>query len=89
MNFITTTQLRTQSSDLVEILKQGGSVSLIHRSKVIGEIKPKYEAKPITNEDIQELKKLAEEFNLPKTSYKDRERRYRKHLTEKYGKSIS
>lgn len=85
MNFITTTQLRTQSSDLVEILKKGGSVSLIHRSKVIGEIKPKETPKPLTIEDVNQLKKLAKDLNLPKTSYKQREGLYRKHLMEKYG----
>ncbi len=89
MNYITTTDLRTRSSKLVEFLKQGQSVSLVHRSRVIGEIKPKKEPKPLTEEDIKQLKKLASELNLPKLSYKKREVRYRKHLMEKYGKSFS
>lgn len=89
MNYITTTNLRTQSSQLIKTLKQGGTVSLIHHSKIVGVIKPQKEARPITEKDIQELQKLAEELNLPKTSYKERERIYRKHLEEKYGNGLS
>lgn len=89
MQFITTTQLRTQSKKLVDSLKKGSSVSLVHRSEIIGEIKPKKEVKPFTKHDIRDLKKIAEELNLPKTSYKERERRYKKHLMEKYGKGLS
>lgn len=89
MNYITTTGLRTQSSKLVKSLSEGQTVSLLHRSKIIGEIKPKKEMKPLTKDDIKQLKKLAEDLNLPKTSYKQREKIYRKHLMEKYGKDLS
>lgn len=89
MNYITTTQLRTKSSQLVDSLSKGNTVSLIHRSRVIGEIKPKKEVKPLTKTDIDELKRLARALNLPKTSYRQREKIYRKHLMEKYGKGIS
>ena len=87
MDYISTTELRTKSSQLIEALGKGITVSLIHRSKVVGEIKPKREsAKPF---DPMAFKKLADELNLPKLSYKEREKRYRKHMMEKYGKSIS
>jgi len=43
------------------------------------------EAKTLEKSDIKRLKKLAAELNLPKFSHKEREKRYRKHLTEKYG----
>lgn len=89
MQLITTTQLRTKSKELVKVLRQGYSVDLIHRSRVIGKIKPMDEAKPLTKESIEMIKKLAKELNLPKLSYKERERRYRKHLMEKYGKGLS
>lgn len=89
MEYITTTQLRTRSSQLVKSLRNGTSVSLIHRSQILGEIKPKRAVKTLTKEDIIELKNLARKLNLPKLSYKQRERIYRKHLEEKYGKSIS
>jgi antitoxin (DNA-binding transcriptional repressor) of toxin-antitoxin stability system len=89
MQNITTTNLRTKSSQLVDALKKGMSVSLIHRSKVIGEIRPKKEPKPITKEDIKQLKKLAVELNLPKVTYQKREAIYRKHLLKKYGQNLS
>jgi len=41
MNYITTTELRTKSSNLVESLLKGEEINLIHRSKVIGAIVPK------------------------------------------------
>jgi len=89
MEYITTTQLRTISSQLVNSLKKGNYVSLVHRSKIIGEIKPKKRLKTITEKDIRDLKNLAKQLNLPKLSYRERERIYRKHLMERYGKGIS
>lgn len=89
MNYITTTDLRTKSKELVKALAEGQSVDLIHRSKVVAKIRPSYEASPLTEEAIATLKKLARKLNLPKLSYKERERRYRKHLMEKYGKGLS
>lgn len=89
MNYITTTELRTKSTKLVESLKKGEKVSLMHRSKVVGIIAPAVEPKPFTEDVIKKLKKLAQELNLPKTSYKERERIYRKHLTQKYGEGLS
>lgn len=89
MDYITTTNLRTQSSELVETLKRGGVVSLIHRSKVVGVIKPVKVVKTLTKTDIDQLKKAAKSLNLPNISYKERERIYRKHLMDKYGKGFS
>lgn len=90
MNFITTTGLRTKSSDLVESLKNGKSVSLIHRSKVVGVISPtREEPRSLTKADINKMNELATRLNLPKISYKNREKSYRKHLLDKYGKGIS
>lgn len=86
MRYITTTDLRTKSSQLVNILKKGGSVSLIHRSKVIGKIQPEQEPKPF---DAKKFKKLVKGLNLPKTTYAQREKIYRKHLMEKYGQGLS
>ena len=41
MNLITTTELRTKTSKLIESLLRGEEVDLIHRSKVVATIKPK------------------------------------------------
>ena len=90
MNYISTTDLRTKSSELVSELKNGGKVSLIHRSRVIGEIVPKKdEPKTFTKATIAKLEKLARELNLPKTTYAQREKIYRAHLMKKYGKGLS
>lgn len=90
MQVITSTELRTKSKQLVQALKEGRSIELIHRSRVVGEIKPKiFEAKPLTQKDIEALRETARKLNLPKVSYKDREKIYRKHLMEKYGQGFS
>lgn len=86
MQYITTTELRTKSKELVETLLAGQSINLVHRSKVVGEIKPKiYDPKPF---DAGKFLKLVEKLNLPKTTYAERERRYRAHLMKKYGKNL-
>jgi len=87
MNYITTTQLRTETSDLVEALLYGQSIDLIHRSKIIGEIKPKKDQPKLFN--AKRFLRLAKELNLPQTTPKQREKLYRKHLAKKYGKGIS
>lgn len=89
MQVITTTELRTKSKELVKSLQEGRSINLIHRSQVVGEIKPIFNAKPLTEEGIKRIQKAAKKLNLPKLSYNGRERIYRRHLMEKYGKDLS
>lgn len=87
MQYITTTELRTKSKKLVEVLREGQSVDLVHRSKVVGEIKPKiYDPKPF---DPDRFAKFASKLNLPKLSYKERERRYRAAMIKKHGQGLS
>ncbi|MBI2600985.1 hypothetical protein HYW42_03450 [Candidatus Daviesbacteria bacterium] len=86
MQYITTTELRTKSSKLVKTLKGGGTLRLIHRSKVIGQIMPIYEPKPF---DAKKFEKLVKNLKLPKTTYAQREKIYRAHLMKKYGKGLS
>lgn len=87
MQYITTTELRTKSKKLVEVLREGRSVDLVHRSKVVGEIKPKiYDPKPFDPDKVAEI---AKKLNLPKLSVKAREKRYRTHLMKRYGQGLS
>lgn len=87
MQTITTTQLRTKSKELVKTLKEGGTLRLIHRSKIIGEILPTHEPNPFDPEAFEKfLDSIKPKKLIPK---KQRERIYRKHLEEKYGKSVS
>ncbi len=88
MNYITTTDLRTQSSQLVQSLKQGKKVSLVHRSQIIGEISPIHsDAKSFDVKKFHEFIKAVKSEDEP--SYKKRDEIYREHLEEKYGKDIS
>ena len=89
MNYITTTQLRTKTSQLVNSLKKGTRVSLIHRSKVVGVIEPakSTEAPPINVEEFRKfLKSIKPKKIIPRSQ---REKVYREHLEKKYGKSLS
>lgn len=88
MNYLTTTGLRTQSSQLINSLKQGKKISLVHRSQVIGEISPIH-----TSIKAFDVKKFREFIKMPEDknslSYQKRERIYREHLEKKYGKNFS
>lgn len=87
MQYITTTELRTKSKELLKVLQTGSSVDLIHRSRVVGEIKPKiYDPKPF---NAKKFLKLVEKLNLPKLTPRQIEARYRKAMMEKHGKSLS
>lgn len=86
MQDMTTTDLRTKSSELIKTLKRGNKVSLIHRSKVVGEIHPaKKELKVF---DAKAFKKAVVRLNLRQTTYEERDRIYREHLMKKYGKNL-
>lgn len=87
MNMITTTDLRTKVPLLLQALVRGDSVELIHRSKIVGEIKPKMRIPKPFNPDrfIAAVSKL----NLPKLTMKQARSNYRKHLEKRYGKDIS
>ena len=87
MDYITTTQLRTKSPKLINELKKGSSVKLIHRSKIVGIIKPA----PLEGKifDPEKFKKAIKALNLPMTTYAQREKIYREHMEKKYGKGLS
>jgi len=88
MNYITTTNLRTQSSQLIAHLKKGDTISLIHRSKIVGVIQPIQDdlIKPFNDEKFD---RLVRGFHLPKTTHAQRQQRYKSHLLKKYGQDIS
>lgn len=89
MSFFTTTDLRTKSSQLVKALKNGTTISLIHRSKIVGKIEPVLEPEPIIF-NAQEFQEFLKTLGLiKKLSLKERERRYRQYLQQKYGQNLS
>ena len=89
MKYISTLDLRNKSSKLIQSLKDGESTYLIYRSKVVAEIKPvKYTESKKFN--YAEFKKLISTMpKMDRITRKDREKIYRKHLEEKYGKDLS
>jgi len=87
MQLITTTELRTRSKELISALLAGESVELIHRSKIIGEVRPKKKEIKVFN--ANRIKKIVERMNFEPLSYSEIEKKYRKHIMDKYGKSIS
>ena len=87
MQVITTTELRTKSKELVQVLLEGHSVDLIHRSRVVGEIKPKvYDPKPF---DSAKFLKAVRKINFPKLTPRQVEARYRAAMVEKHGQGLS
>ncbi len=86
MQIITTTELRTKSKELVKTLKQGKSVSLIHRSKVIGILKPEVEIKkPLVLDQLKQIELLLTQIRPKKLiPQSKRDIVYRKNLEEKY-----
>lgn len=87
MNYITTTDLRTKSKDLIQALREGRSVDLIHRSKVVGEIRPKiYDPKPF---NADRFAKLVKKLNLPSLTPQQIDRKYRAAMMKKHGKGLS
>ncbi len=83
MNYITTTDLRTQSSQLVQSLRKGKKISLVHRSQVIGEISPVNLG--VKTFDVEKFRNYVKESKPGDVlSNQDREHIYGKHLEEKY-----
>ena len=93
MNYITTTELRTKTTELVEALQGGEEVTILHRSKIVGRITPKsVSQKPIkTVTDpaklISGLRHLVGDAG--KCTKEERDVLYRKHVESKYGKHFS
>lgn len=87
--FITTTELREQSSKLIKTLFAGKRVNLIYRSKVIAQISPiSFSEKAIDN--TSELKNLFLSLKPKKIIPKEKRKAiYQKHLKQKYGKNLS
>ncbi len=87
MQVITTTELRTKSKELVKVLQEGHSVDLIHRSRVVGEIKPKiYDPKPF---DPEKFARIVKKLNFPKLTPRQIETRYKAAMMKKHGQGLS
>lgn len=84
MEFITTTQLRTQSTQLVKQLHSGAKVALVHRSQVIGSIIPS--SKTAKKINVSLFKEFLDTVKPEKLiSQSTREKIYTNRLLQKYG----
>lgn len=88
MNYITTTQLRTKTTDLVKSLLAGHSVKLVHRSQILGVITPP-ENKPAQPFDGNEYLSFTNNLKITKTSDVQRKKNYDEYIREKYGDDLS
>lgn len=88
MQYITTTELRTKSSDLINALLAGYSVKLIHRSKPIAKIEPAPQLLTRPS-NVALFEKAIRSFKLPRLSLRQARTRYSSHLRRKYGQRLS
>lgn len=87
--YISTTELREQSSKVVSKLRRGEDMMLIHRSKIIGVIKPLL-SQTESIDDLSEFKKVLSVLKPIKViPYHNRREKYRKYLQRRYGQDIS
>ncbi len=83
MNIVTSTQLRTQIPEVIATLLAGGSIDLIHRSRIVGEFKPKVaHTKTIS---ASQLQRKIDALGLPRLTDKEIDRRYRAAMMKKHG----
>lgn len=86
---ITTTELRTKSSSLIQALLAGYSIELTHRSQSVGTISPAI-GKPAKAFDGQAFLTATKDLPpTPKTTDKQREKRYREFVESRYGNHLS
>ena len=87
--YISTTELREQSSKVVAKLRLGEDMVLVHRSRIIGVIKP-ISSKTKSIDNLSEFKKVVSNYKpshiIP---YRKRKEIYRNYLKKRYGKDIS
>lgn len=87
MNLVTFTELRTKSNEILQLLQMGKEIDLIHRSKVVGTIKPKkIKSKGF---DAEAFMKITAKINHPILTDKEIEKRYRAAMMKKHGKHLS
>jgi len=90
MKYITTTQLRTKSKELVQALRDGESVTLVHRSQQVGTIQPHQEDPEYKTVDVEELKAAVRDLDLElPDSLEEQDAMYRGEMVRKHGAYLS
>jgi len=88
MEYITFTQLRTNTNNLAKALKKGDEVKLIRRSAVVGSIVSNKGTK-IKTINANKLQAKIDELSLPHLTFKEIDRRYRIAMMKKHGQGLS
>jgi hypothetical protein len=88
MQFITSTELRTKSTELIDVLASGKKVSLLHRSRLVGVIEP-VKSQPAKAFDASVVRKKLSKISKSKITAEEIERRYHNYLVQRYGKHLS
>lgn len=87
MHYITFTELRTKTPELVKALKSGQTVKLTYRSQPLADIEPTSQSQVKTS-DVAKLEVLIKSFPYPRLTVRQARAKYRRHLTQKYGKHL-
>jgi len=87
MEYITFTQLRTNTNNLAKALKRGDEIKLIRRSAVVGRVVP-YSNKKIKTINAKKLEAKIDELDLPRLTLKEIDRRYRIAMMKKHGQGL-
>ena len=88
MQYITFTELRTQSHNLAKALEKGEEVKLVRKSRIVGKIIPDKNIK-LKTIDARKLQTKIDRLNLPSLTMKEIDRRYRITMIKKHGQGLS
>lgn len=88
MQYITFTQLRTESNNLAKALEKGEEVKLVRRSKVLGRVIPDKDS-TIKTINAKKLEAKISKLNFPSLTLKEIDRRYRIAMMKKHGQGLS
>lgn len=87
MDVITSTELRTKTPQVIQTLLHGGVINIVHRSKIVGEIRPKFSQEKVLS--ARTLQRKIDALALPRLTHKEIDRRYRAAMMKKHGKGLS
>ncbi len=84
MNYITSTQLRSQVPRLIKTLSKGEKINLIHRSRIVGQIIPSLTTSPQRKFNPRIFLESIKSLNLKKLSSAEVKKRYQQALQKRY-----
>jgi hypothetical protein len=91
MEFITSTQIRSQFPKALAMLRLGKTIHILHRSKIVGLLNPPNNTskKIFTQKDSEIVRATAIKFNRPPLTCEEIDRKYRAAMMKKHGQHLS